>query len=85
MAPVLIYLMRSMSGAGRVIEEEWLVRCSLLLTIDIADGLIGDLIVSVAAIRTDVCLIFHQIRLVLIGLRTDKSLFSPDSPVRLSE
>ncbi len=44
-APVFVDLMRSMSGARRVIEEEWLVWRCLLLAIDIADGFIGDLIV----------------------------------------
>jgi hypothetical protein len=34
-APVSVYLVRSMRGARRVIEEEGLVRSCLLLTIDI--------------------------------------------------
>ena len=49
-APVLVHLMRSMSCAGREIQEEGLVRSSLLLAIDVGDGLVGDLIAQVASI-----------------------------------
>ena len=62
-----------MSGARRVIEEEGLVRSGLLLAVDIEDRLVGDLIAQVAAIGTDVSLIFHQVGLVLVGLRTKES------------
>ena len=72
-APVFVYLVRSMSGARRVIEEERLVRRGLLLAVDIEDRLVGDLIAQVAAIGTDVRLILHQVRLVLVGLRAKKS------------
>src|SRR5208282_4747126 len=43
------------------------------LTIDIKDGFIGDLSAQMTAIRMDVSLIFHEIRLVLVSLRTQES------------
>ena len=67
-APVAVYLVWGMSGAGREIEEERLVWSCLFLAIDLTDGLIGDLIVEVAAIGTNLSLVFHQVWLVLVGL-----------------
>src|SRR5271165_4362078 len=61
-----------MRGAGCVVKEEGLVRSRFLLTIDITDGFVGDLSAQVAAIGTDVSLIFHQVRFVLVGLRTQE-------------
>jgi hypothetical protein len=69
-APVLVDLMRSVCGARRVVEEEGLLWSRLLLAVDIADCFIGNLVIQVAAVWTNVSLILHQIRLVLVGLRT---------------
>ena len=72
-APIPVYLVRGMSSARCVIEKEGLVRRGLLLAIDVEDYLISNLIAQVAAIGTDVSLIFHQVRLILVGLRAKES------------
>ena len=67
-APVSVYLVRSVRGAGRVVEEERLIRRRLLLAVDIKYRFVSDLVTQVPAIRTDMRLILHEVRLVLVGL-----------------
>src|SRR6201999_375007 len=72
-APILIHLVRGMRGARRIVEEEGLVGRDLLLTTDIGDRLVRDLVIQVTSIGGDMGIVFDEIGKVLIGLRAEKA------------
>ena len=62
-----------MRGARRVVEKKGLVRRDFLLAVDVEDRLVGDLIAQVAAVGTNMRLILHQVRMILVRHRAEKA------------
>src|SRR3954471_19112420 len=72
--PLLVHVMRGVSGARREIDEEWFLRCGCLLLADPTDRLLGDgfgeMPLRIVVRRLDGRGIFEERRMPLVRLPT---------------
>ena len=76
--PLLRRVMRSVCGAGRVLDEDRLVRLGLVHPVHVVDGVVGHcgnkVPTRLALERIDLRGVAEQVRLPLVGVATDEAV-----------